>query len=239
MDSLALQLTEGPQGYKITLKNMEAFGASNFQVKSLKLGVNGGEPFKARIVMPKLKIEAKYTSSGVLLIIPASGGGEFHAIFDGVTADLTGKTSARGKYLHMDSLSIALDVKKANMSISGAFNNNRILRKLSIIMSIGYNTQHSSSIHLLFFQWKPQISSCATTHKLSWRRCKRSSRRSWPMNSANWPISCSNTFLSNNSTRISLLLNRKPSPKLFLFNCNVLVIAMNKVLNNLLTYCVV
>lgn len=129
MDSLALQLTEGPQGYKITLKNMEAFGASNFEVKSLKLGDNGGEPFKARIVMPKLKIEAKYSSSGVLLIIPASGGGDFHAIFDGVTADLTGKTSLRGKYLHVDGLSIVLDVKKANMSISGAFNNNRILRK--------------------------------------------------------------------------------------------------------------
>ncbi|XP_017860510.1 PREDICTED: uncharacterized protein LOC108612116 [Drosophila arizonae] len=127
MDSLALQLTEGPQGYKITLKNMEAFGASNYQVKSLKLGENGGEPFKATIFMPKLKIEAKYTSSGVLLIIPASGGGEFHATFDGVNAELTGKTSLRGKYLHVDSLSLVLDVDKVNMSISRAFNNNRIL----------------------------------------------------------------------------------------------------------------
>ncbi|KAH8407757.1 hypothetical protein KR222_000220 [Zaprionus bogoriensis] len=127
MDSLSLQLTEGPQGYKITLKNMEAFGASNYQVQSLKLGVNGGEPFKARIIMPKLKIEAKYTSSGVLLIIPASGGGDFHAVFEGVTADLTGKTSLRGNYLHVDSLSLVLDVKKVNMSISRAFNNNRIL----------------------------------------------------------------------------------------------------------------
>lgn len=129
MDTLALQLTEGPQGYKITLKNMEAFGASNFEVKSLKLGENGGEPFKARIFMPKLKIEANYTSAGVLLIIPASGGGDFHAVFNGVTADLTGKTSARGKYLHVDSLSIVLDVDKVTMSISRAFNNNRILRK--------------------------------------------------------------------------------------------------------------
>ncbi|EDV91225.1 uncharacterized protein LOC6568093 [Drosophila grimshawi] len=127
MDSLALQLTDGPQGYKITLKNVEAFGASNFEVKSLKLGVNGGEPFKARIIMPKLKIEAKYTSSGTLLIIPASGGGDFHATFDGVTADLTGKTSLRGKYLHVDALSLVLDVDKVNMSISRAFNNNRIL----------------------------------------------------------------------------------------------------------------
>lgn len=131
MDSLALQLTEGPQGYKITLKNMEAFGASNYQVKSLKLGENGGEPFKATIFMPKLKIEAKYTSSGVLLIIPASGGGEFHATFDGVNAELTGKTSLRGKYLHVDSLSLVLDVDKVNMSISRAFNNNRILCKYS------------------------------------------------------------------------------------------------------------
>lgn len=129
MDALSLQLTEGPQGYKITLKNMEAFGASNYKVESLKLGVNGGEPFKARIIMPKLKIEAKYTSSGVLLIIPASGGGDFHAVFEGVTADLTGKTSARGNYLHVDSLSLILDVKKVNMSISRAFNNNRILCK--------------------------------------------------------------------------------------------------------------
>ncbi|XP_017145332.2 uncharacterized protein LOC108157678 [Drosophila miranda] len=130
MDSLALQLTEGPQGYKITLKNMEAFGASNFQVKSLKLTENN-EPFKAKIVMPKLKIEAKYTSSGVLLILPASGGGDFHAVFEGVTADLTGKTSVRASkganYLHIDSLSLVLDVKDVKMSISGAFNNNRIL----------------------------------------------------------------------------------------------------------------
>ncbi|KAH8294886.1 hypothetical protein KR018_003858, partial [Drosophila ironensis] len=130
MDTLALQLTEGPQGYKITLKNMEAFGASNFQVKSLKLSENN-EPFKAKIVMPKLKIEAKYTSSGVLLILPASGGGDFHAVFEGVSADLTGKTSVHaakgGNFLHIDALSLVLDVKDVKMSISGAFNNNRIL----------------------------------------------------------------------------------------------------------------
>ncbi|KAH8418523.1 hypothetical protein KR009_011310 [Drosophila setifemur] len=130
MDMLALQLTEGPQGYKITLKNMEAFGASNFQVKSLKLSENN-EPFKATIVMPKLMIEAKYTSSGILLILPASGGGDFHAVFEGVSADLTGKTSVRvvkgANYLHIDALSLVLDVKDVKMSISGAFNNNRIL----------------------------------------------------------------------------------------------------------------
>lgn len=79
MDTLSLQLTDGPQGYKITLKNMDVFGSSEFQVKSMKISENG-EPFKARIVIPKLRIDAKYTSSGVLIIIPASGGGDFHAV---------------------------------------------------------------------------------------------------------------------------------------------------------------
>lgn len=36
MDSLSLQLTGGPQGYRVNLKNMEIFGASNFTVKSIK-----------------------------------------------------------------------------------------------------------------------------------------------------------------------------------------------------------
>jgi hypothetical protein len=41
----------------------------------------GTKPFEAVITIPKLVIQAKYTSSGVLIIIPASGGGEFHAVF--------------------------------------------------------------------------------------------------------------------------------------------------------------
>ena len=42
---------------------------------------NPNEPFEAVIAMPRLVIKAKYTSSGVLIIIPASGGGDFNAIF--------------------------------------------------------------------------------------------------------------------------------------------------------------
>jgi hypothetical protein len=44
------------------------------------LGEND-KPFEAIVSIPKLVIKAKYTSSGVLIIIPASGGGEFNAVF--------------------------------------------------------------------------------------------------------------------------------------------------------------
>lgn len=36
MDHLKLQLTGGPQGYTINLKNLEVLGASNFTVKAIK-----------------------------------------------------------------------------------------------------------------------------------------------------------------------------------------------------------
>lgn len=36
-----------------------------------------GKPFEAQITIPRLIIRAKYSSSGVLIIIPASGAGDF------------------------------------------------------------------------------------------------------------------------------------------------------------------
>lgn len=36
MDKLSLALTNGPNGYRINLKDMEVFGASNFTVKTIK-----------------------------------------------------------------------------------------------------------------------------------------------------------------------------------------------------------
>ncbi|XP_055546592.1 uncharacterized protein LOC129730946 [Wyeomyia smithii] len=130
MDQLSLQLTGGPQGYRINLKNMEVYGASNFTVKNIKLS-SGDEPFEARLTIPKLVIHAKYTSSGVLIIIPASGAGDFDAVFDGVTADVKGYVSFNekptGTHMRVENLDLNLNIKKPRLSVSKIFNNNRIL----------------------------------------------------------------------------------------------------------------
>lgn len=92
-------------------------------------------PFEARVAIPRLLIRAKYTSSGVLLIIPASGSGDFDAVLDGVVADVKGQVSTTDKsgktYLHVDSLAMELNVKKVRMHIAKVFKNNRILSKCS------------------------------------------------------------------------------------------------------------
>lgn len=101
---------------------------------SVRLSENN-RPFEARIAIPRLSIRAKYASSGVLLIIPASGSGDFDAVLDGVIADLKGQVSTEEKsgktYLHVDSLAMELNVKKVRMHIAKVFKNNRILSKCS------------------------------------------------------------------------------------------------------------
>lgn len=84
-----------------------------------------------------MTIQARYTSSGVLLIIPASGAGDFDAVLDGVVAEVKGQTSSTerdGKnFLHVDSLVMELNVKKVRMHIARVFKNNRILSEFGNI----------------------------------------------------------------------------------------------------------
>ncbi|PSN29686.1 hypothetical protein C0J52_26455 [Blattella germanica] len=89
MDELSLSLTTGPNGYKVTLRDLDIFGASNFSVRNLKLSEEG-KPFEAKIHIPELKINARYTSSGVLIILPASGQGNFHSTLSDILATVRG-----------------------------------------------------------------------------------------------------------------------------------------------------
>lgn len=130
MDELSLSITGGPNGYKVTLQDVDVFGASNFSVSKLKLSENG-KPFEAKIKLPELRIAAKYKSSGVLLIIPASGNGTFNGRFQDVTALVKGKVSVHTKeeqrYMHVDTLGVDIDIKNARMGVKDVYRNNRII----------------------------------------------------------------------------------------------------------------
>ncbi|KAG8235711.1 hypothetical protein J437_LFUL015815 [Ladona fulva] len=116
MDELSLSLSSGPGGYRISLKDLDIYGTSNFT---------------AHIHFPNLRIHARYTSSGVLIILPASGTGSFHADFGDVDADMNGKVISEtrdGKvYLKVVSLEIDINIKRVRMQVKKIFNNNRIL----------------------------------------------------------------------------------------------------------------
>lgn len=56
-------------------------------ISFFRLSKNGA-PFEASLTIPRLLIRAKYTSSGVLIIIPASGQGDFDATLGGIFVNL-------------------------------------------------------------------------------------------------------------------------------------------------------
>ncbi|XP_019867003.1 uncharacterized protein LOC109595994 [Aethina tumida] len=130
MDELSLSLTTGPNGYKVSLKDIDIYGASNFTVQKIKLSEDG-KPFEAKINIPLLSINSRYTSSGVLIILPASGNGTFNGQFDDLSAYVKGKVSVHTKdnleYLHVDALNVDVTVRNARMAVKNIYKNNKIL----------------------------------------------------------------------------------------------------------------
>ncbi|CAH0558265.1 unnamed protein product [Brassicogethes aeneus] len=130
MEELSLSLTGGPNGYKVSLKDIDIFGASNFTVQKIKL-IENGQPFEGKITIPLLRINSRYTSSGVLIILPASGNGTFNGQFDDLSAYVKGKVSVHKKdnaeYLHVDSLNVDVSVRNARMAVKNIYKNNKIL----------------------------------------------------------------------------------------------------------------
>ncbi|XP_018574767.1 uncharacterized protein LOC108913665 [Anoplophora glabripennis] len=130
MEELSLSLTTGPNGYKVSLKDIDIFGASNFTMSKLKLSENG-KPFEAIINIPFLQIHSRYQSSGVLIILPASGNGTFHGKLEEIKATINGKASINEKdnlkYLHVDTLDVNILVKNVHLSVSNIYRNNLIL----------------------------------------------------------------------------------------------------------------
>ncbi|XP_011309507.1 circadian clock-controlled protein [Fopius arisanus] len=127
MDELTLSLTGGTNGYRVQLRELFVKGASNFTVKDIKLG----SPFEATVTMPVLALNANYQSSGVLIILPASSNGTFHARFDHVEALVRGTLSTSIKdektYLHVEELDVQLRVKDVFMRVRKDSTRNRII----------------------------------------------------------------------------------------------------------------
>lgn len=130
MDELSLSLTSGPNGYKVRLVDIDVFGASNYSVTKLRLS-HKGKPFEAEIRMPALTLNSRYQSSGVLIIIPASGNGTFHGRFQNVKAIVRGTVSFNTKdnqrYLHVDDLVVNIDIGHVEVSVKDVYRNNRII----------------------------------------------------------------------------------------------------------------
>lgn len=76
VDEISIALGSGPDGYRATFSNIEAFGVSNLTFVNVRSDIDTLQ-FQMTLEIPLIKARAQYVSSGVLLLIQASGSGQY------------------------------------------------------------------------------------------------------------------------------------------------------------------
>lgn len=76
IDEIGLALGNGPDGYRAIFKNIEAYGVSNLTVTGFRSDLDTLQ-FQLSIYIPHIAVRAQYRSSGVLILVRASGGGDY------------------------------------------------------------------------------------------------------------------------------------------------------------------
>lgn len=153
LDEINLSLGSGPNGYRATFRDIEAYGVSNLTVNAVRSDLDTMQ-FQLSFTIPRISVNAKYRSSGVLIMVQASGGGDYWGIYEGVRAKvyIKGTTVSRSgqKYMELDDLKMDFSVKDIQMGIKNVHNGNTII-EAALNLFINSNSQE------LLKEMKPSI----------------------------------------------------------------------------------
>ncbi|KAF6204259.1 hypothetical protein GE061_002599 [Apolygus lucorum] len=130
IDEINLALGSGPDGYRATFKDIRAFGVSNLTVTGIRSDIETLQ-FQLTFFIPRIQVRANYRSSGVLIMVQATGGGDYWGKYEGVKAktyiraskqDIDGTT-----YLILEDLKMDFSVKDIQMGIENVHNGNAVI----------------------------------------------------------------------------------------------------------------
>ncbi|CAH3980396.1 uncharacterized protein LOC123714477 [Pieris brassicae] len=89
--TLKLDRTATNLRLKATIKNMKAYGGSNFKIEKLKLNLDGKYEGQMKLTLPKLSVTADYDVRGSkILTLDISGKGRLMSNFTGITVVVKG-----------------------------------------------------------------------------------------------------------------------------------------------------
>lgn len=78
LDELHISLGGGPNGYRAQFKNITARGVSTLRVTGLRTRLSDDEvQMQLAFSIPKIRAAARYRSSGTLILVQASGAGDY------------------------------------------------------------------------------------------------------------------------------------------------------------------
>ncbi|KAL2729618.1 protein takeout [Vespula squamosa] len=145
LDELHIALGGGPDGYKAQFMDINAKGVSSLKVTGLRVRLSDDEVQLQLILnIPRIRAAAKYRSSGTLILVQASGAGDYWGEYEGVKA----KVFIRAKpfivqdrrFLRLQQLKMDFSVQDIKMGVENVHDGNTILQA-ALNLFINSNSQ--------------------------------------------------------------------------------------------------
>lgn len=133
LDQIDIAIGESPNNYRAQFKEVTAKGVSSLRVTSLRSNISDSEVLlQVFLDIPKIRAIAKYRSSGTLVLVQASGAGDYWGEYDGVGA----KVFIRAKlfnvqnrqYLKLQQLKMDFSVRDIKMGVNNIHDGSNILQ---------------------------------------------------------------------------------------------------------------
>nr|XP_032517110.1 uncharacterized protein LOC116769967 isoform X2 [Danaus plexippus plexippus] len=153
IDELSIALGGGPDGYKATFKDIHASGVDDVTITNVRSDLETHQ-FQITLSIPHISATARYRSSGMLLLVRASGGGDYWGEYENVKA----KVYFRGEpfirddqtFLKLKQIKLDFSVKEIKMGVENLHNSNSVLQA-ALNLFINTNAQE------LLKEMKPQL----------------------------------------------------------------------------------
>ncbi|XP_017081770.1 protein takeout [Drosophila eugracilis] len=144
IDEIGIVLGSGPDGYRALFRNIQAYGVSNITVTNIRSDLDTLQ-FQLTCEIPRIRVKAQYRSTGVLILVKASGAGDYWGEYEGVKAKIYFKALPNegpdGRtYLTTDSVKMDFNVKEIQMGVDNIANGNSVIQA-ALNLFINSNSQ--------------------------------------------------------------------------------------------------
>lgn len=133
LDEIDISLGDSPNNYRAQFRDVTAKGVSALRVTTLRSNISDNEVLlQVFLDIPKIRAVAKYRSSGTLVLVQASGAGDYWGEYDGVAAKVFIRAKRFGvqnrQYLRLQQLKMDFTVKEIKMGVNNIHEGSNILQ---------------------------------------------------------------------------------------------------------------
>ncbi|XP_037953523.1 protein takeout [Teleopsis dalmanni] len=132
IDEIGIVLGSGPDGYRALFRNIQAYGVSNITVTNFRTDLETLQ-FQITCDIPRIRVKAQYRSTGVLILVKASGAGDYWGEYEDVKAKIYFKANAHESedghtYLTAEQVKMDFSVKDIQMGVENIANGNSVIQ---------------------------------------------------------------------------------------------------------------